>query len=268
MNNGKITTSDCQHENEQHSFRFVAALFEDEPVFVDFSDEENQKVVTLDTDPLVDDDSEEPNAQQEQQQTNGTDESGDIEMTTTQEPSEQQQQQQPKRKKKKIPKHHTIVVSLSSDGNYIFTGTNKGYLNIISATTLETIRSLKVCNSNIKGIEICKNLSKIVINSSDRIARQYKLPPMSDLEYGEFELEHKYQDVVNRLQWNTLKFNHTGEYLCASTLGATHDIYIWETSMGSLIKILEGSNEELIDVDWNYRNVAIVANGMDTGMKI
>ncbi|GME71865.1 unnamed protein product [Ambrosiozyma monospora] len=36
--------------------------------------------------------------------------------------------------------------------------------------------------------------------------------------------------------------------------------------MGSLIKILEGSNEELIDVDWNYRNVAIVANGMDTGM--
>ncbi|GMG20861.1 unnamed protein product [Ambrosiozyma monospora] len=105
LNDGKVTASDCQHENEQHSFRFVAALFEDEPVFVDFSDEENQKVITLDTDPLVDDNSAEPS---QQQQSNGNDESGDIEMTPTQEPSEQQQQ--PKRKKKKIPKHHTIVV--------------------------------------------------------------------------------------------------------------------------------------------------------------
>jgi len=30
---------------------------------------------------------------------------------------------------------------------------------------------------------------------------------------------------------------------------AAHDIYVWERAMGSLIKILEGPKEELIDVD-------------------
>jgi hypothetical protein len=35
----------------------------------------------------------------------------------------------------------------------------------------------------------------------------------------------------------------------ASTVKAAHDIYVWERAMGSLIKILEGPKEELIDVD-------------------
>lgn len=38
----------------------------------------------------------------------------------------------------------------------------------------------------------------------------------------------------------------------ASTVKAAHDIYIWETAIGSLIKILEGPREELIDVDVSH----------------
>ena len=37
--------------------------------------------------------------------------------------------------------------------------------------------------------------------------------------------------------------------ISASTVKAAHDIYVWERAMGSLIKILEGPKEELIDVD-------------------
>jgi hypothetical protein len=37
--------------------------------------------------------------------------------------------------------------------------------------------------------------------------------------------------------------------IVASTVKAAHDIYVWERAMGSLIKILEGPKEELIDVD-------------------
>ena len=37
--------------------------------------------------------------------------------------------------------------------------------------------------------------------------------------------------------------------IIASTVKAAHDIYVWERAMGSLIKILEGPKEELIDVD-------------------
>lgn len=39
------------------------------------------------------------------------------------------------------------------------------------------------------------------------------------------------------------------ELIVASTVKAAHDIYIWERAVGSLIKILEGPKEELIDVD-------------------
>jgi hypothetical protein len=39
------------------------------------------------------------------------------------------------------------------------------------------------------------------------------------------------------------------DLILASTVKAAHDIYVWERAMGSLIKILEGPKEELIDVD-------------------
>ncbi len=40
---------------------------------------------------------------------------------------------------------------------------------------------------------------------------------------------------------------------------------MWETSLGSLIKILEGSNEELIDVKWNYHRCTVGSTGLDSG---
>lgn len=35
--------------------------------------------------------------------------------------------------------------------------------------------------------------------------------------------------------------------------------------MGSLVKILEGSNEELIDVKWDYSRCTIGSIGLDSG---
>jgi COMPASS component SWD1 len=90
---------------------------------------------------------------------------------------------------------------------------------------------------------------------------------ISNPDQWDFEVEHKYQDVVNRLQWNSVTFNHNGEFLVASTYGqSSHDLYVWETSLGSLVKILEGSNEELIDVKWNYSRCTIGSTGLDSGM--
>lgn len=61
-------------------------------------------------------------------------------------------------------------------------------------------------------------------------------------------------------------FNHNAEFLVGSTFGqSSQDFYVWETSMGSLVKILEGSNEELIDVKWNYSKCMIGSTGLDSG---
>lgn len=88
----------------------------------------------------------------------------------------------------------------------------------------------------------------MVSNCSDRVIRTISVPDLSrqglDFDTLKIGVEHKFQDVVNRLSWNDVAFSSTGEYVTASTY-MNHDVYIWERSHGSLVKILEGPREEL-----------------------
>lgn len=224
----------------QNHFQFVASLFDDSPVFVDLEKESSPFVQKLRTDPL---ENEEQGANVEEPQ---------------------------KKRKKPNDKHYTLVTTFTPEAQYIFTGTSKGWLNIFRTKDLKLIRSSKIANSNIKNIAVAPNGRKLALNFSDRIIRQINLPDMindDDSTEWDFEVDHKYQDVVNRLQWNAISFNHNGDFLIASTHGqSSHDLYLWETSMGSLIKILEGSNEELIDVKWNYNRCKIGSIGLDSGV--
>lgn len=211
---------------------FTASIFDDDPVYVDLSSGEAE-ITKLQTEPVAkgDDDEDDP--------------------------------------KKLDSKHRTLVTSFTPLGDYVITGTSKGWLNIISTSTFQTVHLVKITNSNIKTLEISPNGRKLAVNSSDRIIRQINLPDMlnnRDPDQWEFEIEHRYQDVVNRLQWNSVAFNHNSEFLVASTFGqSSQDLYVWETSMGSLIRILEGSHEELIDVKWNYIKCMIGSTGLDSG---
>ena len=150
-------------------------------------------------------------------------------------------------------KQNTCVTIFTSLGNYIITGTNKGWLNIIKTETCQTIHSTRLCNN---GIIILLRLTAsgrdMVSNSSDRVIRTIRLPDLSridlDIDDISLEVEHKFQDVVNRLSWNHVAFSSTGEYVTASTY-MNHDIYVWERGHGSLVKILEGPKEELGVID-------------------
>lgn len=88
----------------------------------------------------------------------------------------------------------------------------------------------------------------MVANCSDRVIRTIHvtdlLQPSVNHDDIKLEVEHKFQDVVNRLSWNHVAFSATGEYVTASTY-MNHDIYLWERGHGSLVKILEGPKEEL-----------------------
>lgn len=167
---------------------------------------------------------------------------------------------------KELDDSKTLVTIFHPDGELIFTGTNKGLIKIISRTSLKVLFEEKISNSSIKNIIISSNGRKMAVNSSDRIIRQISLPDFStDPQLWELETEHKYQDVVNRLQWNSILFNSNSEYLIASAFGSAHVIYMWETSMGSLVKILEGPKEELVDIEWNFKKCIIGATGIDSG---
>ena len=197
---------------------FVAALFEDSPVLVDVTLPDPTKDVL-------------PSAPHRSQ----------LEYTDTNEKHTAQN-----------PRQTTTVTVFSGSGKHILTGTNKGWLNIIETASCRTVYSTRLTTSIIIFIRLSPSGKELIVNSSDRIIRTLVLPDLgsSTTDYNtlRLEVEHKFQDVVNRLSWNHVAFSASGEYVTASTY-MNHDIYIWERGRGSLVKILEAPHEELSVVE-------------------
>ena len=149
-------------------------------------------------------------------------------------------------------KQTTTMTLFTPSGEHIIAGTNKGWLNIIDTTTHEVKYSYRVTNNIIVYVRLTPSGRDIVVNASDRIVRTLHLPnfsdPKIDFDTLQLEVEHKFQDLVQRLSWNHVSFSPTGEYVTASTW-MNHHIYVWERGQGSLVKILEGTKEELSVVE-------------------
>ncbi|CAK4032526.1 COMPASS component SWD1 [Lecanosticta acicola] len=165
-------------------------------------------------------------------------------------------------------KHFTTVAAFTPSGSHVITGTTKGWLNIIDLQTKETVYSNRLCSKPILLIRLSSSGRDILVNSSDTIIRTIKLPDLSSPNLHpdsiRLEVEHKFQDVVNRLSWNHVTFSSNADYVMASTL-MNHDIYIWERGHGSLVKILEGPKEELGAVEWHPVRPFVAATGLESG---
>ena len=167
-------------------------------------------------------------------------------------------------------KHSTCVTVFTALGNHIIGGTSKGWINIIETQSCTTIHSTRLCNGVVILLRLANNGRDLLVNSSDRVIRTICMPDLTqlgvDLEPTNIKLqvEHKFQDVVNRLSWNHVAFSSTGEFVTASTF-MNPDIYVWERSHGSLVKILEGPREELGVVEWHPTRPMVVACGLESG---
>lgn len=157
------------------------------------------------------------------------------------------------------PQHRDLVITGSSKGTLSIYKMNQKYF--------QRITMMKISAANIKHLLVSPNGDKLVINSSDRTIRQYNMQVDISTNTVSLEIEYKYQDVINKLQWNSILLSqNTAEYLVASTHGSSaHELYIWETSSGTLVTVLEGAEEELMDIKWNFYNMFIASNGLDTG---
>ncbi|KAJ5294852.1 hypothetical protein N7508_009673 [Penicillium antarcticum] len=220
---------------------FVASLFEDQPVLVDVSSPKPIKRIL-------------PSAPLRPQPTNGE----EVDPAVAAKQAAQD------------AKHSTCVTIFTAFGNHIIAGTSKGWINIIETQTCTTIHSMRLCNGVVILLRLASNGRDLLVNSSDRVIRTVLMPDLSqlgiDLEASAIKLhvEHKFQDVVNRLSWNHVTFSSTGEFVTATTF-MNPDIYVWERSHGSLVKILEGPREELGVVEWHPSRPMVVACGLETG---
>ncbi|KIM98038.1 hypothetical protein OIDMADRAFT_203456 [Oidiodendron maius Zn] len=215
--------------------KFVVSLFEDQPLIVDASEPEAAKM-NLPSAPKRTQYEEDDTARERQ---NAQD-----------------------------AKQSTTVATFTASGDHVLSGTNKGWLNIIEVSTRTTIYSTKICTGVVIFLRLTNSGRDMVINAQDRVIRTIQLPNLSaadlDPDTIDIEVEHKFQDVVNRLSWNHVAFSSTGEYVTASTYN-NHDIYIWERNHGSLVKILEGPKEEHGVVEWHPHRPLIVACGLESG---
>lgn len=162
----------------------------------------------------------------------------------------------------------TTATVWTVNGDHILAGTNKGKLNIIDAKTREIIWSEKICTSVVTTLRLTSSGRELLVNSQDRIIRTFHVPNLSaddlDPDTIQVPLEHKFQDVVNRLSWNHVTFSATGEYVAASTYN-NHELYIWERNHGSLVRMLEGPKEEQGVIEWHPHRAVLAACGLETG---
>lgn len=165
-------------------------------------------------------------------------------------------------------KQVTTVAIFTDSGDHVLSGTKGGWMNVIEVATSQTIYSTKICSGVVIYLRLTSSGRAVVCNAADRVIRTLNIPNLSaadlDPDTIDISVEHKFQDVVNRLSWNHVCFSSTGEYVTASTYN-NHDIYIWERNHGSLVKILEGPKEEIGAVEWHPQRPLIAACGMETG---
>lgn len=169
---------------------------------------------------------------------------------------------------KEDAKHMTTAIVYTASGDHLLAGTTKGRLNIIDAKTREIIYSEKIASGIITTLRLTESGKELLVNAQDRIIRTFMVPNLSaadlDPDTIQLPLEHKFQDVVNRLSWNHVAFSATGEYVAASTYN-NHELYIWERSHGSLVRMLEGPKEEQGVIEWHPHRALLAACGLETG---
>jgi len=169
---------------------------------------------------------------------------------------------------KEDSRHMTTAIVYTATGDHLLAGTSKGRLNIIDARTREIIYSERIAGGVVTTLRITESGKELLVNAQDRIIRTFHVPNLSledlDPDTIQMPLEHKFQDVVNRLSWNHVAFSASGEYVAASTYN-NHELYIWERGHGSLVRMLEGPKEEQGVIEWHPHKALLAACGLETG---
>lgn len=161
-----------------------------------------------------------------------------------------------------MPKSHTVLpldddsdlnitASFDGRGEHVYTGNAKGRIAVIrlDENGPVIVASFRVSSTAIKQIEFApKRKECFLVNTADRVIRVYECREVLACGVnGEPEPVQKLQDLVNKTMWKKCCFSGgpDADYICAGS-ARQHSLYIWERSVGTLVKILHGTKGELL----------------------
>ncbi|TKY90403.1 hypothetical protein EX895_000401 [Sporisorium graminicola] len=172
------------------------------------------------------------------------------------------------------------------DSRFIVAGTSKGSLLIFDASTGELLDEQKVLStsSGVKELAFDAAGKLLVVNCNDRAIRIVAVSstpnnaderdasggaarPSKRLRASTLSLTllHKIQDMIQRTAWNNVGFSPSSDYIFAGAAHkASHNVYVWDRTSGTLSKILEGPKDWSIGVDWHPAR-PMLASASNTG---
>ncbi|KAJ3211680.1 hypothetical protein HDU67_004359 [Dinochytrium kinnereticum] len=110
------------------------------------------------------------------------------------------------------------------------------------------IYSLRVtAGASIKSIQASVNGRELIVNATDKVLRLYSI--LEDSGGGFYlELLMKFLDSVDQNRWAQCSFTDNGNLIVGGAASKhEHNIFIWDKDTGSLVKILEGPRQGLLD---------------------
>ncbi|KAI8057706.1 WD40-repeat-containing domain protein [Syncephalis plumigaleata] len=155
-----------------------------------------------------------------------------------------------------LAKNFVVTLCFDRRGHHLYLGTYKGKLAVLNSETGEILYRMQISSSCIRQIHLSKRDNYLAVNSLDRTIRVFDVNITKSNEHDNPTItlvqRHKFQDVIDRHQWNQCTFSSDEEYVIGgSAHKAEHNVYIWDLQRGSLVKMVEGPKETVEDVCWH-----------------
>lgn len=135
-------------------------------------------------------------------------------------------------------------------------GDSKGQLTFLDTADLSVIGKQSDLGSSVLQVHAHHQKSgMLLVIFKDRSIRVYRVQNRCELKF-----HLKFVDVINKSNWATAGFSHDGElaYGAVKEKGK-HSICLWQLVNGTILKTLEGTREDLVDIRWHPKRPIVVS---------
>ncbi|RKP14461.1 WD40-repeat-containing domain protein [Piptocephalis cylindrospora] len=133
-------------------------------------------------------------------------------------------------------------------GDSIVMGSRLGRVVILRTEDQSVMMVERVVSAAIRHIRVSRQGGEILLNAMDKTMRLLAWSKESKT----LETRFRFQEHVDRQQWNQCGFTPDGEYVFGGSAHlAEHNVFLYDRKGGNLVKMLEGPRETVIDIAWH-----------------